>query len=261
MNYRNNQDSERGSDFEYGKNKKKKIGAGTVMRWTVYLVCLFILGTVIYRVISTGTPGELRNFIIQNQSVQRAYTEFKDDLVIYNISVRQPFAIGDNLFADNVYYIENAENLQIMLRCKNERYRDLPGSIFRVLLKVTDTTAAGLDIFDMYDMYDTRDTHESESGADPEETEQRKETEEINDGVILLESVTEHAHGRETDRYRYFVYSFDGVKIDYANTRIELYVFLSDEENFPEIDYSIARFTVFDRNMQKRRAEAKNFNF
>jgi len=200
---------------------KKKFGVGSVLKWIVYSVCIFFAATLIFRLISTKTPGELKNYIIKTESVNAAYAKQKNELAIYKIDVRNSFALGDALYIESAYYIEDAENLQITLRFNNARLPQLSGdSPFLPLLSV------GM------------------AEDEPEQTEHKDI----------------HTTGKTTDRYRYFVYSFEGVKIDYAKSIVELFIFLEGEENYPDADYAAAKFMIFNINMPKSKVKTKIFD-
>ena len=83
----------------------------------------------------------------------------------------------------------------------------------------------------------------------------------IHENSARMDPSDEAAFGKDTGRYRYFVYSFSGVEIDYANSTVELYIFLADEEYFPDEEYAVARFAIFDINMPKEKISAKNFDW
>ena len=210
----------------------------------------------IFRIITTGTPAELKNYIVKNASVEKAYSEFKNDLAIYEIDIRIPFAIGDALFVDNIYYIEKAENLQLTLRFKTNRtdnivhlhpeFLDSSEYPFKFCLKVSDTSTTTSEAAD-------DDSEVDLTGADW--------------NYVILETVDEHTVGKVTDKYRYFVVSFDDVKINYANTKVELYMFANSPNRDGEFDFTedekkvLARFTVFDVNTPKSKVQAKKFGF
>ena len=227
--YNSNQDQDEDRELIREENKKKS-KIGRILKWTVYSVCIFIFTAVIFRLITTGAPGELQNFIVKSESVQKAYSEFKDDLKIFKIDIRVPFAVGDSLFVNNVYYIEKAENLQLTLRLKNSRFQDLTGDApFKAILTVFTAE------------------EEDEDGVIYGTT------------TVIMEPSGSQSFGKIADNYRYFVYSFDEVKIDYANTRIDMYIFYADDENFPNEDSALTRYTVFDSMTPKSKMQAKKF--
>ena len=83
----------------------------------------------------------------------------------------------------------------------------------------------------------------------------------VDSDYIMLEPVNVSAFGKDTGRYRYFTASFEDVKIDYAKTKVELFV-LKNRSDFNGLaldDDHIARFTVFDVNMPKTKIPAKKF--
>ena len=196
------------------------------------------MGTIIYRIISTATPDELKNYIIKSDKIEKSYQDLKDNFKIYDINIREPFAIDDAMFADNVYYLESVGNMQLTLRCKNSSFEDLEdlSGAFKVYLKIYEI--------------DVDSTVPIEEYVPPED-------------YILLETTDEKTFGKNTDRYTYFVYSFDGLKIDYAKTKVELYIFKNSPGKIAEYKEkdSIARITLFDVNMPKKRVPAKKFGF
>ena len=224
MDYRYDEDRKKIYDPD---ENKKKFGAGTVLRWIIYSVCIFTIAAVAFRLVTTGPPGELKNYIIKSESVKKAREESGNGLTVYKIDVRNSFSLGDALYIESVYYIESAENLQVTLRLRNGRFEELGGeSPFWPLLSV------GI-----------RETERDENTGP----------------AVTAEPSDEYSVGKTSDRYRYFVYSFDGVKIDYVNSVIRLYIFIEGDAGFPDEGYSIARFTIFDINMPKSKAPAKNF--
>ena len=217
-----------------------------IFKWIVYSVALVIIGIVAARLIATSTPGELKNYIISSNKIERAYNisvDAKDEFKIYQIKLRSPFGLGDNLFINNVYYLENAENLQLTLRCKNSRFENLSGSFFKVYLKVTDTSG----VFEI-------DVETGELNEAPENASKAWHS-------VILETVNQDIFGKNSNRYMYFVYSFDDVKINYADTKVELYVFDNSSGDITEFDEdkALARFTLFDVNMPKLKINAKKF--
>ena len=216
-----NYQHERDRGDAYAEEKpKKKFGMGAVFRWMIYSVCIFLLIVVVYRSVSMGTPGELKNYIVKTGPVASAHAKYGDDLIIYRINIRNAFGLRDVLFLDDVYYLESAETLQLTLRVKNSGLALVYPFEFR--LKV--------------------------SGAAPED-------------YIVLNPLAYSSFGVDTDRYSYFLASFDGVEIDYANSTVELYIFPRGEEYFPDEEYAIARFTIFDINMPKEKIPAKKFDW
>lgn len=213
----------------------------------MYSVCLLIIAVVIFRMVSTGEPGELKNYIIKSDKIEKAYKELKENFKMYQIKIRDTFAMGDALFVDNIYYLESAENMQLTLRFKNSRLEEMFGyspdgdnaissrpSFFRYYLKVSSVNPNAGDIESSNYILD----------------------------YVILETVNENSFGKDTDRYSYYVLSFDDVKIEYATTKVELYVVKNNivgETVFDEDDYS-ARFTLFDVNMPKTKVQAKKFD-
>ena len=237
-------------------NAPKKSLMWQWFKWIVYSVALMIIIIVIYRLISTSTPNELKNYLIKNDRIENAYLNLQDDFVIYKIDIRGAFSMGDAMFADSIYYLESAENFQLTLRCKNKdvmrRVKNYGESfetseIFKIYLKVSLVDVGGGG---------------SGGGEDGDE--------EGDGGVYDLYSIIEPSDvkvfGKYDDRYKYFVMSFDNVIIeDYAKVKIEL--FICDTETVTEMkteteDYEnyVARFTLFDVNMPKSKTQMKKFN-
>jgi len=243
------------TDENYDKEEPEK--KSRLWQWfkrIVYSVCILIIVISVYRLISTAAPKELKNYIIKNEKIERIYTDLKEDFRIYKIDARTPFALGDAMFLDNIYYLESAENLQMTLRCKNSRIEqinsDSPGVVGRYnseetpLIYYLKVSGAENDA-DIADIDEIDDTGEYEKTAGPD--------------YILLKPASQKTVGKNTDRYRYFVLSFDGVKIDYANTKVELYILRNggDGENMFDGDDYFARFTVFDVITPKSKIQAK----
>ena len=221
-----------------------------IIRWIIYSVCIFIIAITAYRLIASGAPDELKNYIITSDKIEKAHLtaiSAKDEFKIYKIDIRDSFAIGDAIFADNIYYLENAENLQLTLRCKNSRLQAMFGYVpddevtislrppfFKYYLKVSSVNP----------------------DADIDESSYIQD-------YVVLETVNESAFGKDSDRYRYYVLSFDGVQIEYATTKVELFAFDSSSGIIPMFDENayLARFTLFDINMPKEKIPAKKFRF
>ena len=253
MNYGNE------NNYNYGEeNIRKKSPLFKVMRWTVYSLCILIMIVVAYRLISTGTPKELKNYIAKSPEITEKYKSLKDDFKIYKIDVRTPFALGDALYIVSAYYLESSENLQVILRCKNEKFAQLilsslgvagnidenhdnPTAPFKTWLKVSANVNINSD-----------------------ENETKEENKEPAPDYVIIEplKLKENTFGKTGERYKYFIYSFGGVQIDYANSKVELYVFY-DNHNQSEVIFdeneALTRFTVFDVNMPKTRIPAKDF--
>ena len=229
MDYKDNDQDE----AEYGGEKKKKSWMFRAFKWIIYSVSAIVVIITVYRCSSTAMPADLKNYIIGSPKIEQAYNvlEKKDDFVIYTLDIRNAFARGDAFFADNVRYLESAETLQLTLRCKTSRFPDLFGAaentnlakLFKVYLKISETSES--------------------PDADYE----------------IMESAGEARSGKSSDSYVYFLYSFDEVKIDYAKSKIELYVFYNDPETSFDEDECLARFTLFDVNMPKTKEKMKKF--
>lgn len=230
MDYRANEND----DEEYGGgNKKKKSSMFRAFKMIVYSVSIIVIVVTIYRVVSIGMPSELKNYLVGSQRIEQAHASQNDDFVMYSLGIRNAFGRGDAFFVDNVYYLESAETLQLTLRCKTSRFPVLFGSSgepvlaqpFEAYLKISET-----------------------SGGDELD-------------YIVLETSDEVKFGKNNDRYVYFVYSFEDVAIDYANSKLELYVFdnaSAAAAPFDE-DRCLARFTLFDINMPKTKVQLKKF--
>ena len=219
----------------------------TCFKWIVYAVAVLIIIVVIYRLIDTGMPKDLKNYLVKSDKIEIAYNNLKDDFKIYKIDVRNAFSLGDALFVDNIYYLESVENFQLTLRCKNSKlelmFEDNPNYPFRYYLKVSLVN---------------NDAQHPENIQNIE-NENTEEDNYILDYVIL-EPVGENTFGKE-GRYRYFILSFDDVKIAYAKTKVELYVARNKPDGNPEFDEDdyVGRFTLFDINMPKNKIQAKKF--
>jgi len=173
--------------------------------------------------------------MIKTESAEKTYAALKEDFIIYKIKVRDFFAVGDAVFISDVYYLESAKSLQLTVRIKNNDIKQILGESvqktpFKLFLSVF--TKEGQD----------------EKGA-------------VCGNSARIDPSDKNAFGNDESRYRYFVYSFENVEIDYANSTVELYIFPGDEENFPNEEYAMARFTIFDINMPKEKLPAKKFGW
>ena len=231
MNYQADDDYDDGED---SGQKKKQPWLWRIFKWIVCALAAFIVAAVIYRSTSTNTPSELKNYLINSERIEKTYTQLKDDFKIYKIEVRNAFSNGDAFFVDSAYYLESAETLQAMLRCKTGRLRDVFDAFSG------NGSAAPLKVY-----LKLSEIGDDEAGA-----------------AIYVQPANESAFGKNKDAYRYFVYSFEDIKIDDAKTKIEMYVF----ENIPEAaefdeEAYIARFTLLDVNMPKTKMKMNKFKF
>ena len=222
---------------EFNRDKtQKKSWIAQCFRWIVCGVAILIVLIVIYRVISTGTPNELKNYIIKTKRIDTAYSSLKEDFKIYKIDIRDAFSMGDALFAENIYYLENAESFQVTVRLKNSRlkelFKDYGDDKFMFYLKVS-TVNPDIDVSELQDGY-------------------------ILD-YVFLNAANESIFGSVDDKYKYITLVFEDVKINYANTKVELYVFESNKVGEIDEKQHDVRFTLFDINMPKTKADAKKF--
>jgi len=216
---------------ESGGEKKKTSLMFRILRWITGSVSLIVIAIVIYRCASVGMPSEVKNRIIGNKEIERAHAELGDGFLMYKLEIRNPFGAGDAFFCDNAYYLESAKTLQLTLRCKTSRC----GALLEPFEEGGRPFAAYLKI----------------SGEESEEVEE-----------TVLQSANEAKIGKNRDNYVYFVYSFEGVAIDYKNSKIEFCIFDNEPGTmapFEEGEY-MARFTLFDVNMPKTKLKLKNFS-
>jgi len=233
-------------DYNEDKDKtKKKSWLRQFFKWTVYIIASLIVIITAYRLISTGMPKELKNYIIKTEKIEQAYSNLKDDFKIYKIKIRDTFSMGDALFADNIYYFENAESLQVTVRLKNSRLREL-------FEDYGEDNSTAFFVFYLKVSYVNPDINS---------TSELEETPYILD-FDILDVTNQSVLGEPDDKYQYITMNFDDVKINYANTKVELYVFENsalDEIVFDEDEYD-ARFTLFDINMPKTKLNVKKFD-
>jgi len=212
-----------------GGGKRTSSWMFRVLGWITCSVSLIVIAIVIYRCASIGMPSELKNYILGSPEIEGARAELGEGFVMYGLDIRNAFGMGDAFYAANIYYLESAENLQLTLRCKTSRFRGLfdspgePGRPFAAYLKISG----------------------GEEG-----------------GEIVLQSAGEAKFGKNSDSYVYFVYSFDGVAIDYAKSRLDLYIFDNEPGAVAPYDEDayMTRFTLFDVNMPKTKLQLKNFS-
>jgi len=207
------------------QNKDNSFGIPKSVRWVICSLCMLAIVILIYRVISTGTPKEFQNYIIKNPKIDEMYKELQDNFTIYQINQNNAFALDGALFIENVYYFEEAENLQINIRFKNNSIQPLlinPESPFKAWLKV-------LTKYDDAEWWSADENKIVGTGW----------------GDISSE---EKIFGKSTDKYQYAVYSFDEVVIDYTNSKVELYLFINNMDGEIDINENdaLARFVIFD---------------
>lgn len=174
----------------------------------VFSICILILAIIVFRSISVGTPKELKNYITGSHE---EYKKTNNDVKITQINainrfskdMQNPLEYDESLCIESIYYIEDAKNLQIILKCKNIEIQPMilnseePFVLFLTINTLNDITL--------------------------------KENAELiawNDS-----SSTAEIFGKNTDKYQYFVYSFDDVTIDYGVSQVDLQISINSEDN------------------------------
>ena len=213
------------------------------VKWIIYLIILFIFIIVIVRLCASGDPKEYSPLLI-SEKTGTDIENLGDSYIIYNIDLRSPFAIGDALFVRDVVYLESSENFQLTLRCKKNRFDPILENL--ELTEYNDCNG----LLKLYLKITTRQEPTGDTGT-AETTEDGTET-------IIVES-NKNLHGviKSNSNYEYIRTDFDGVKIDYNKSKVQLYVFPANIE-YNEDEY-LVKITLFDVNMSKSKTKIKNF--
>jgi len=192
---------------------KKKVLTEKIMRWIFISFGLLLVAIVVFRSLATGTPKELQNYIIKSPEINEAYMNLKNDLTIYQIKPMNPFAAGaafhdgDGISVDNVYYFEDVDNLQIIVRLKN--------NVIQPFISNSESPFRAELLVCLYD-----NVKWAKMGI-PSYDDQ----EEITIKSEGCDVSAEEIFGKSTDRYQYIIYSFGGVNIDYLRTQVYLYLY------------------------------------
>ena len=228
-------------DYDFKEDMpKKKVLTDKITRWVFISFGILLVAIIIFRSIAEGTPKELQNYLIKSPEINEAYMNLKNDLIIYQIKPMNPFAAGadfhdgDGISVDKIYYLEDVDNLQIIVRLKNGAIQPFRAELQLCTYDNVKWAKMGIPSYD--DQTEITITSEG-YGASAEEI-----------------------FGRNTDRYKYIIYSFDGVDIDYLRTQVYLYLYTHENALF-------GQFTVFDAitgdgiTTPKKQIAAKKFNF
>jgi hypothetical protein len=178
------------------------------MERIVFLVCILILALIVFRSISGETPKDLENYITgrheeyKNSKNAGKITQI-NPVSRFSKDLQNPLEYDESLVIETVYYIEEAKNLQIILKCKNIEIQPLiSNSKEPFVLFLTINTLNDIELKENAELITWGD---SASNAE--------------------------IFGKNTDKYRYFVYSFDDVVIDYGASQVNLQVSVNDENN------------------------------
>lgn len=257
-------------DYTEDKDKKKKITVAGFLKFCVYIIVALILAAIIIRLSTTKDPKEAE-LILADHKIGTDINNLGEDFIIYKIQPPNPFAIDDAIFLANVVYLESSENLQITVRCKKNRFENILknmesddyinyAELVKFYLKVS-TKSEISEISEKSEIsHETEHTDEDEMGS----TDAANETNETNN-VIETENLIDYfdvsqKYVFDNERYEYIRISFDGVKIDYTNSKVELFIL----PEYMTVDYDpekfLVRFIVFDLLTPKSKEKIKNFD-
>ncbi|MCL2099007.1 MAG: hypothetical protein FWH24_01040 [Oscillospiraceae bacterium] len=212
-----------------------------VLKYTLYLTPALIVLIVAVRLVLSGDPPESR-LIINTQSLESAYRNLGDDFIMYEINVRNPFALGDTFYTADILYLESSGDLQLSFRGKKNKLEEL-----RSHLNVSEGNYA--DLLSLYIRAETR------IPADADDK--------IGEETVLTEIFEVSARYLfETGRYEYIRVNFSGIEIDYRRTKLELFAFgqadVYELGDWDIADY-LARLTLLDINMPREKVKIGKF--
>jgi len=221
-----------------------------ILKYTLYLVPLAILVTVILRVATTNDPPESQ-LILDTPAIHSARRNLGGDFVMHTIRLRNPFALGDVFRVLDVVHLESAQDLQMTLRSKKNMLDEV-----RRFANAPESAASFYGFLELYLRAMTSTITETEEGG----VTVREET--------LAQEVFRHSvsYRFENDRYEYARVNFEGVEIDRTHTRLDLFIFSSyrdggiDPDDLDNSGY-LGRITIFDVNMPRQRAQIDRFQF
>lgn len=212
-----------------------------ILKYVLYMTPLVIVLIVAIRLVSSGDPQESGN-ILNTYAFESAYQNLGGDFLMYKIRVKDNFEIGDALCVLDVLYLESSHDLQLTLRGKKNRFEEI--------CSVLDLTSVNYaDLLKLYLRVTTKIPADN-SDEIPQET-----------FVADIFEISE-SYLFENERYEYIRVNFSDIYVDYAKTKLELFIFDKLREFSPEdLDNShyIARFTLFDINMPKEKVKADKF--
>ena len=212
------------------KNDDNRDDFPKVFKWTVFSLCILIITFIIFRSISITIPKELQNYLAKNYE---EYINRNDDFKIIEINANNRFSLdkqnpleySDALFIETIYYLEDIKKLQIVLRYKNMEIQP-------IILNSEEPFVACLS---------------NNTLNDNSNIEWKDWTAEWTSWYDVSSNPT--IFGKSTDKYQYFVYSFDNVAIDYGLSMVTLQVFINNNKEVKEIvtnkENELGQFTIY----------------
>lgn len=240
--------------------KKKKLTFANIFRWTVYAVVILMLAVVFSRLMILKDPKDI-NVILTDEKISAEIANLGNNFIVYKISAPNPFVFGDVFYINNIVYLESSENLQITLRCKKNRFENLLkdlqtdgyksySGLLAFYLKVSTKSEAADEIDEIDEVDETDKTDAPDKSKNPDES---KNADYTADAIDIS-----HQYNFETENYEYIRLSFDGVKINYAKSKVELYVWPEYTTEYNDGEF-IARIIIFDIITPKEKVKIKNF--
>ena len=246
------------NDNYYGNEKKKPSIVSRILKWSVYLLIAFIYVVFMIRIFMSCEPSESKILLFDDDTIDAFYAVGEDDFVLYDIRPRNNFGDSDTFFLNNVVYLESSEQLEFTLRYKKNRLAP-----YREAYDSQEYSTVSEKLLTVFDFTLKISTAAADADAQPS---------------FIQDYYT---YQFETDKYYYHKVKFDNVKVDYRETKLELFLnlsggdsavskiilpdaFITSGENntnvakISEEDY-FARFTVFDINTEKKKNNVSKY--
>ena len=248
------------NDNYYGSEKKKPSIVGRILKWSVYLLIAFIYVVFMIRIFMSCEPSESKILLFDDDTINAFYEMGEEDFVLYDIRPRNNFGDGDAFFLNNVVYLESSEQLQFTLRYKKNRLAP-----YLEAYDSQEYSTVSEKLLTAFDFTLKISTATTDTAADAQSS-------------FIQDYYT---YQFETNKYYYHKIKFDNVKVDYRETKLELFLNLSggdsnvskiilpdafitsglNNTNIEKIsaeDY-FARFTVFDINTEKKQNNVSKY--
>ena len=216
-----------------------------IVKYAFMLFPALVILIIIVRVLTSGDPPESR-VILNTPAFEAAHRLLGDDFEMHRFNLRNPFTpLGGDIFhVGYVFYLASSNDLQLSLRGKADRFEELLAFL----------NAHGDNFYDLVNLY-LRVTTRMLVDVPGEVREETLVSE-------IFEATTRFFF--ETDRYKYVRVNFHGVEVDFARTRVELFIFdrLRDyniELNLDMAAEYLTRITLFDIHMPRQRARVARF--
>ena len=246
------------SDNYPTSEKKKPNILGKIAKWSVYLLIAFIYGVFMIKIFTSCDPSESKILLFDDDAITVYHSIGEENFVLYDIKSRDNFGDGDTFFIDNVVYLESSEQLQFTMRYKKNRLDSYREVYYSQVDEYKRYSGNLLEVFDL-----TLQVSNMSSDLEPSFHQEY------------------YTYQFETDNYYYHRVNFNNIKIDYRESKVELFVTLSgiesvahrimlveafttsgtnsiNIEKITEGDY-FARFTIFDINTAKEKINMNKY--